>query len=77
MEATITKWGNSLAIRIPITIAQDLKVNEGSKVELKMKEGKLIIERPHYSLEELLSLITPENLHGEIDTGDFVGKEEW
>lgn len=27
------------------------------------------------TLEELLAQITPENLHGEIDTGDPVGNE--
>jgi len=35
------------------------------------------VKEPHYTLEELVAQITPENRHGEIDIGSAVGKEIW
>ena len=34
-------------------------------------------DEPFSTLDELLDGITPENLHGEIGTGNPVGKEVW
>ena len=53
-----------------------MKITPESAVELRMEEGKLIIETvegPEFTLEELLAGITPENLHAEIDWGEPVG----
>lgn len=80
MVATIAKWGNSLAIRIPQNLAKEINLAEGSEVQLVLIDGKLTIEpitRRRYSLEELIEAITPENVHTEIDTGVAVGKEVW
>ncbi|MDE2859749.1 MAG: hypothetical protein OXN94_18015 [Chloroflexota bacterium] len=35
------------------------------------------VKEPHYTLEELVAQITPENRHREIDIGSAVGKEIW
>ena len=80
MVATIAKWGNSLAIRIPQNLAKEINLAEGSEVKLVLIDGKLTIEpivRRRYSLEELLEAMTPENVHTEIDTGVAVGNEVW
>jgi antitoxin MazE len=80
MSVTLTKWGNSLAIRIPQHLAKQIHVVEGSKVDLDVVDGNLIVKpsrRKRYSLSELVDKITPENLHAEIDTGASVGKEVW
>ncbi len=80
MVATIAKWGNSLAIRIPQNLAKEINLAEGSEVKLVLIDGKLTIEpivRRRYSLEELIEAMTPENLHTEIDTGVAVGNEVW
>ncbi|NJK66345.1 MAG: AbrB/MazE/SpoVT family DNA-binding domain-containing protein [Microcoleus sp. SU_5_3] len=80
MVATIAKWGNSLAIRIPQNLAKEINLAEGSEVKLVLIDGKLTIEpitRRRYSLEELIEAITPENVHTEIDTGVAVGNEVW
>jgi len=34
MNATVQKWGNSLALRIPSSVAKDIQVRQGSAVEL-------------------------------------------
>jgi len=38
---------------------------------------KVAALKQHYSLEELVETITPENLHTEIDSGVAVGNEVW
>ena len=43
--------------------------------ELFKKAKKLKQKASNISLEELLEGITPENLHGEVETGQAVGKE--
>ena len=80
MLATVSKWGNSRAIRIPKDFALELGLDYGSRVELRVVEGELRlspIREPKYTLEELVAQITPENRHDEIDWGPPVGKEVW
>ena len=77
MPQTIVKWGNSLGLRIPQSIAEQIKLSEGSQVVLEVVDGNLVIKpkRTKYSLDALLEDITQENLHGETDTGRPVGNE--
>lgn len=76
--ATVAKWGNSLAVRIPQNLAKEINLIEGSEVELVLVEGNLVIKpRSRYSLEELIQAIAPENIHDEINYGTAVGKEVW
>ncbi len=80
MHIQVQKWGNSLAIRIPKSFAKETNINNGSVVDLSLSDGKLIatpISKKKYSLTQLLDEITNENIHGEIYTGDGVGKEIW
>lgn len=79
MEVTIQKWGNSLALRIPINYAKEIHLRKGSHVNLFKKNNKIIIisQEKDLNLEDLLSQITPENLHNENFFGDPVGKEIW
>ena len=69
------KWGNSLGIRIPKDAADRIGINQGSQMVLSVigSEGIITLKpkktRKKYTLEELLSQITPENRHEEIDFG--------
>lgn len=72
MKVQIQKWGNSLALRIPKSFAIESKIEQGSTVEVSLERGKIIVfpvAESELSLDELLAMVTPENLHGEIDTG--------
>ncbi|WP_258361172.1 AbrB/MazE/SpoVT family DNA-binding domain-containing protein [Moorella sulfitireducens] len=69
------KWGNSLGIRIPLALTQKIGLREGNPVGLQVDEDAIIIRRKHYSLEQLLAQVTPDNNHSEIDTGPQVGRE--
>jgi len=80
MNTQIGKWGNSLAVRIPGAYAKDLDLKEGTEVDVSLVKGALVV-RPssgrQYTLAELVAAITPENLHGETDWGEAVGRESW
>lgn len=76
MKARISKWGNSLAIRLPKAALDGLRVREGEAVELVLEGGDLVIRpvRPRYTLEELVGGITPFN-QPEIIEFSPVGEE--
>ncbi len=45
-----------------------------------MDDGKLVITpitQQKYSLEQLLSKITPDNLYREVDSDETIGNEAW
>jgi antitoxin MazE len=75
----IAKWGNSLGLRLPKSIALEAQVVEGDTVDISVKNGAIVIRpsRRTYSLEELTAKITPRNRHDEIDWGAPVGHEAW
>lgn len=81
MSQRIGTRGRSLAVRIPRALAAQLDWDEHTEVELRVVDGKLVIEAvgggnmPYYSLEELLVGLTPDTAHAEIDTGRAVGNE--
>ena len=80
MEVQVQKWGNSLALQIPKSFAKQIKIEQGSYVDLSAVEGKLIakpLEEQEYLLEQLLAGITDQNIHAEFDTGNAIGKEIW
>jgi antitoxin MazE len=78
MQTRIQKWGNSLGVRIPRSLAVALGVGPGSEVSLSVLDGELIVKPAfpaRFRLEDLLAAITPENLHSAVDTGKAVGVE--
>lgn len=80
MQTQIKKWGNSLALRIPKLLAEQLDIKTDSEVEIAVEDGQMVIRplpEPTLTLEELLAQITAENLHKEVDTGTAVGGEVW
>ncbi|MBE9509557.1 MAG: AbrB/MazE/SpoVT family DNA-binding domain-containing protein [Bacteroidetes bacterium] len=80
MKTKIQKWGNSLALRIPISFAKETNLKNGSFVNLSLIEGKLVakpLKDKEYSLKELLSKINKDNLHREFDSGNAIGNEIW
>jgi antitoxin MazE len=80
MKTRVQKWGNSLALRIPKSFAEEAGLYADAAVEMSLADGKLVVQpltpQP-LTLEELLRGITDENLPGEWDTGSAVGKEVW
>ena len=80
MKVQIQKWGNSLALRIPKAFAVESNVSSGSTVDVSVDNGNIVVKpinKPEYTLKELVDGITDENRHDEIDWGRPVGKEVW
>ena len=77
MQVVVQKWGNSLGFRIPSIWAKDNDVQNGSKVEVIVEKGRMVIIPKKKSLDDMLALVTDENIHSEISTACAVGKEEW
>jgi len=77
MQTVVQKWGNSLGIRIPAVYAREFDLKNGSSVKIIKEQGKLVIVPQKDSLDDLLSLVTTENIHSSIETGSSIGKEEW
>ncbi len=78
-QVKISRWGNSLALRIPAEAVRKLHIREGSLVSLATEEGKMTMEPEtgELTLDELLEGVTPERVGGEIDWGRRVGNEAW
>lgn len=78
METKIQKWGNSLGIRIPMNIINDLSLKNGSTVDITEVTDTIIIRpKKNHNLRELLEKISDENIHSEIDFGNSEGNEIW
>jgi antitoxin MazE len=75
----IAKWGNSLGVRLPKSLALEARIEEGDTVDVSVRNGAIEIRpsRPTYSLERLVARITPRNRHDETDWGAPVGHEPW
>jgi antitoxin MazE len=79
-ETQVSKWGNSLAVRIPQAIVRDARLAEGDRLSLDMADdGSIVLRSRHrkYSLDRLVAEIKPKNLHSETDWGAPQGKESW
>jgi antitoxin MazE len=79
-ETTISKWGNSLAVRIPLALARQASLAEGDCVKIGVDRDGAIVLRParrKYELAELVRGITPRNRHAETGWGKAEGGESW
>ncbi len=80
MKTRIQKWGNSLALRIPKAFADEVGLQRETSVEVSLADGKIVVTpvtKSKLTLEQLLSKVTKENMHHEVDTGSAVGNETW
>jgi antitoxin MazE len=77
--ATISRWGNSLGIRIPKSALEKAQLHEGDQVDVVAEaDGRLVMCRKvsRRSLDDLVAEITPDNRHGDAFP-DLTGNELW
>jgi len=78
MTTIVQKWGNSLALRIPSSLAKDIHLHQGSVVEVAVVDGKMVLKpkgERKFSLAQMLRGITNSNRHSEQDWGEDIGQE--
>jgi antitoxin MazE len=75
--ATVQKWGNSLGIRVPKSVAEQVNFAVGTEVEFETQGDTLKVrpKRRKYKLASLLAKAKGRSPHGEIDRGGPVGRE--
>ena len=79
-QTQVSRWGNSLAIRIPQSLVREAGLTPGDRLSLDVTpEGDILVrsQRRKYTLEELVAGITSKNRHSETDWGAPRGKEAW
>ena len=80
MRATVRKWGNSAAVRIPASVMQATRLDLDEAVDVREEAGRIVIEpvrQKTYNLTEMLKAITSKNQHEPVDFGLPMGKEAW
>jgi len=84
MQVTVSKWGNSLGIRIPTNVVDALAIKNGDSISYEVKEDSLILKKDLSTKDMFESFygksydeITSEDLGpgGELDWGEDVGGE--
>jgi antitoxin MazE len=74
----VQKWGDTLAIRLPKAVSDQLGMADGTPVALKVEGDRLIVERQapqRPTMRDLLAQCRPENRPETIDWGPPVGRE--
>ena len=78
MATTVQKWGNSLGIRIPKAIAEQVNLRDGTEVEFDTTGGELTV-RPRRGkrqpLAELLAKMKGPSPHRRLMADRPVGRE--
>ena len=75
---TVQKWGNSLGIRVPKAVADQVRLRKGTQVEFDTSGGLLTIRpkrRRRYTLSGLLGASKGRHAHRELDRDKPVGRE--
>lgn len=80
MSTKVTKWGNSLALRIPHEIAKKYRLIDGAKVSFTEQHGGVLVTTLQEdksklpTLREAMVNFVPEMMEY-VDWGRDVGKE--
>lgn len=76
----VSKWGNSLAIRLPAELVAALNLREGDQIEVVAREGKLEVspdERRRKALEEMRRLAVPLPPGYKFDREEANARGDW
>ncbi len=54
MRVTLSKWGNSLAVRVPKDVAELAGFQEGQALELTLEGQSIVLSKKRYDIEEMV-----------------------
>ena len=69
----VAKWGNSLAVRLPAQLVQQLGLKEGDQIDLRVDGDGLAIAR-HRTAEEVLADL--RRYRGRLAEGERLSQDE-
>lgn len=77
MKTNVAKWGNSLAVRLPRHVAEEMRLAEGSSVDINVESGVLVLRpaRPRYKLGDLLGGLNRKAMRAAWTWGADKGRE--
>lgn len=75
MAVTLQKWGNSVGVRLPKPMLEQVGLREGAQVDVLVEGNHLVIRRKRLNLADLLAQCKPENRPDPVDWGPPVGRE--
>ena len=76
----IKKWGNSLGVRIPATIARQARFKENQRVRIEVEGDRVTITSANadfMTLKERLNVFDPNQQGGEVMVSKSIGAEVW
>ena len=68
----IAKWGNSLAVRLPIDLVRKLGLQEGDQIDLVADDGTLKVQRQPRA-EEVLGML--RRLRGKLPAAERLSRD--
>ena len=77
VRSHVAKWGSSLVVRIPRSIAVQWGVQEGSAIEIVSRGDEVVLRKRKYDLAELVARMHPGHQHPEQEWGAPQGDEVW
>ena len=79
VEASVTQWGNGLAVRLNKAVANAAGVKDGTPVRISVKRGRIIVEAAERepTLNEMLAAFDAKRHGGEAMAFGPIGKEVW
>jgi len=80
VSATIRKWLNSAAVRIPARVLASAGLNIDQQVDIRQDFRRIIIEAKRIKqpvLHDLLKQITADNFPKAVHPGPPMGREQW
>ncbi len=78
---TISRWGNSLGVRLPQFLARSARLKAGDAVTISLRGDEIVLTpaREQLDVNALIGEITAKNRHAAVDFGPDRGGEvvEW
>ncbi|WP_080417132.1 AbrB/MazE/SpoVT family DNA-binding domain-containing protein [Burkholderia ubonensis] len=80
MRQTVKKWGNSLALRLPASVAEAARLAEDQEVEVTVDgQGKIVVESTatadNFDFDLFVASIVAEEIPSLVDIGEPRGHE--
>jgi antitoxin MazE len=75
VAVTLQKWGNSIGVRLPKPMLEQIGLKERTPVDVVVEGDHLVIRRKRLRLADLLAQCNPRNRPDAVDWGPDVGCE--